>query len=310
MILQTGNRTDIPAFYSEWFTNRLKEGFVLVRNPFNPTAVTRYRLDPSVVDLMVFCTKNPAPLLDSMEYLRPFRQYWFVTITPYGKDIEPNVPDKEEVMDSFIRLAGIVGPEHTCWRYDPIFLDETRTEEYHLERFSSMCGRLSGHTRTVVISFIDLYEKVKRNFPEVRTVPFEIQLHLTEKMVQIAQAHRMVLKPCGEDPRLARVGADCSGCMTQKVFEEAIGENLILPPNPKNRAECACYITADIGAYNTCGHFCRYCYANTDRKAVQLAMKLHGPQSPMLIGHPGPDDIIRDAKQVSWIDPQLRMTFT
>ena len=307
MILQTGNRTDIPAFYSRWFANRLKEGFVLVRNPFNPTAVTRYRLDPSVVDLMVFCSKNPAPMLRHMDLLSPFRQYWFVTITPYGRDIEPNVPDKKEVMDTFRTLSGIVGPRRMCWRYDPIFLDDAWTCERHIECFSSMCEYLSGTADTVVISFIDLYEKVKRNFPEAKTVPFETQLALTKAMVPIAKKHGMTLKPCGEDPRLEQVGADCSGCMTQKVFETAIGENLILPPNPKNRAECACCITGDIGAYNTCGHFCRYCYANADKKAVLLAMKQHDPDSPMLIGHPGPDDIIRDAKQGSWIDPQLRM---
>ena len=307
MILQTGNRTDIPAFYSEWFANRLKEGFVLVRNPFNPTAVTRYRLDPSVVDLIVFCSKNPAPMLRHMDLLSPFRQYWFVTITPYGTDIEPNVPDKKEVMDTFRTLSGIVGPHRMCWRYDPIFLDEVWTYDRHIECFSSMCEYLSGTADTVVISFIDLYEKVKRNFPEVRTVPFETQLALTKAMVTIAGKHGMTLKPCGEDPRLEQAGADCSGCMTQKVFETAVGENLILPPNPKNRAECACYITGDIGAYNTCGHLCRYCYANADKKAVLLAMKQHDPDSPMLIGHPGPDDIIRDAKQESWIDPQLRM---
>lgn len=307
MILQTGNRTDIPAFYSEWFTNRLKEGFVLVRNPFNPVSVTRYQLDPAVVDLMVFCSKNPAPMLPHMDLLKPFHQYWFVTITPYGKDIEPNVPEKSKVMDTFRRLSEIVGPSCMCWRYDPIFIDDAWTAERHIEAFRNMCEKLDGSTDTVVISFIDLYEKVKRNFPEARTVPFETQLALTETLVGIAREHHMVLKPCGEDSRLELVGADCSGCMTQKVFEDAIGQNLNLPPNPKNRAECACYITGDIGAYNTCGHFCRYCYANTDKKAVELAMKLHDPCSPMLIGHPGPDDIIRDARQKSWIDPQLRM---
>ena len=307
MILQTGNRTDIPAFYSEWFANRLREGFVLVRNPFNPVSVTRYRLDPSVVDLIVFCTKNPEPILRYKDLLAPYRQYWFVTITPYGRDIEPNVPDKDRVMDTFRRLSAIVGAKNMCWRYDPIFIDENWTVERHIRTFTEMCEKLSGTTDTVVISFIDLYEKVKRNFPEVRTVPFDVQLELTEALVNAAARHHMTVKPCGESRRLEAVGADCSGCMTQKVFERAVGQNLNLPPNPGNRAECACYITGDIGAYNTCGHFCRYCYANTDKKAVRLAMEQHDPYSPMLIGHPGPEDIIHEAKQASWIDPQIRM---
>ena len=109
MIIQTGMRTDIPAFYSKWLINRIRQGFVLVRNPYNPIQVTRYRLSPDVVDLIVFCTKNPEPMLPHMEMLKPYGQYWFVTITPYGKDIEPNVPEKEKVMDDFKRLSDLVG---------------------------------------------------------------------------------------------------------------------------------------------------------------------------------------------------------
>lgn len=307
MIIQTGNRTDIPAFYSEWFANRLKEGFVCVRNPFNPQSVTRYSLNPSVVDLIVFCTKNPQPMLKYLDLLKPYHQYWFVTITPYGKDIEPNVPDKSAVIESFQKLSSIAGSDHMCWRYDPIFLDETWTLTRHIETFREMCKSLAGSTPIAVISFIDLYEKVKRNFPEVRTVPIRTQLSLTEAFVQIGAEYGMTIKPCGESKILETVGADCSGCMTQKTFETAIGQNLNLPPNPNNRSECACYITGDIGAYNTCGHFCRYCYANADREAVIASMKQHDPKSPLLIGHITPDDKISEPKQTSWIDPQIRL---
>lgn len=307
MIIQTGNRTDIPAFYSEWFANRLKEGFVLVRNPFNPQSVTRYILDPSVVDLMVFCSKNPSPMLKYTELLKPYRQYWFVTITPYGKELEPGVPDKGFIMETFRRISDIVGPDCMCWRYDPILIDEAWTVERHIESFRSMCRTLAGSTHTAVISFIDLYEKVKRNFPEVREVPFHTQLALTEEFVKIGKEYGMTIKPCGESKELAAAGADCSGCMTQEVFETAIGQNLILPANPKNRRECACYITGDIGAYNTCRHFCRYCYANADRNAVLCASKMHDPKSPLLIGHVQPEDKISQPKQVSWIDPQMRL---
>lgn len=108
MIINTGMRTDIPAFYADWFAGRLKAGFVLVRNPYNPHSITRYRLTPDVVDLIGFCTKNPTPMLPHMDLLRPFGQYWFVTITPYGKEIEPHVPGKLQVLDSFKRLSDIV----------------------------------------------------------------------------------------------------------------------------------------------------------------------------------------------------------
>ena len=111
MIIQTGQRTDIPAFYSDWFANRLREGYVLVRNPYNPQAVTKYLLDPSVVDMIGFCSKNPAPMLKYMDLLQPYHQYWFVTITPYGKDIEPNVPPAESVINTFRKLSGIAGTD-------------------------------------------------------------------------------------------------------------------------------------------------------------------------------------------------------
>ena len=163
MILQTGMRTDIPAFYAEWFTNRIKDGYVLVRNPYNPVQVTKYRLDPTFVDLIGFCSKNPAPMLQYMDLLKPFGMYWFVTITPYGTDIEPHVPDKEKVIDSFLALSEIVGPDAMAWRYDPIFLDETYTVDYHLKAFEHIAAHLCDATKTCVISFIDLYQKVRKN---------------------------------------------------------------------------------------------------------------------------------------------------
>ena len=157
MIIQTGMRTDIPAFYHEWLLNRIKEGFVLVRNPYNPSQVTRYSLSRDVVDLIAFCTKNPAPMLPHMDILKPYGQYWFVTITPYGKDIEPNVPDKQKVMEDFRKLSDTVGVDSVGWRYDPIFVDEKHSVVWHIDQFERMSQTLDGYTKTCVISFIDIY---------------------------------------------------------------------------------------------------------------------------------------------------------
>ena len=170
MIINTGMRTDIPAFYSEWFMNRIREGYVLVRNPYRQDWITRYELDPEVVDCIAFCTKNPAPMLKYIDELKRFHQYWFVTITPYGKDVELNVPPKEQVMQNFITLSKAIGVNCVGWRYDPIFIDSTYTLERHLSDFETMCRTLSGYTEVCVISFIDIYEKVTRNFPQARTV--------------------------------------------------------------------------------------------------------------------------------------------
>lgn len=170
MIINTGQRTDIPAFYGPWFLNRLKEGFVMVRNPFNHARVTRYVLDPEVVDLLCFCTKNPLPLLPHMEALASFRQLWHVTITPYGKDIEPHVPDKREVVQAFRSLSRCLGPSHVCWRYDPVLLLGKYDRNFHVRAFSALAEALEGYTHTCIFSFIDLYGKTMRNFPVVRRV--------------------------------------------------------------------------------------------------------------------------------------------
>lgn len=163
MILHTGLRTDIPAFYPEWFSNRIKEGYVLVRNPYNPLQVIRYRITPEVVDVIAFCTKNPTPFLPYMDMLKGYGQYWFVTITPYGKDIEPKVPAKETMMQDFIRFSKLVGVQSVGWRYDPIFLSDTYTVERHIHDFEEIAKMLAGYIEVCVISFIDLYKKVVRN---------------------------------------------------------------------------------------------------------------------------------------------------
>ena len=308
MIINSGNRTDIPAFYSEWFYNRIKAGEVLVRNPYNLNAVTRYRLDPEVVDLLVFGTKNPAPMLPRLHELDAFRQLWHVTITPYGKDIEPNVPDKHEVLASFRELSRIVGKDCVVWRYDPVFLSERYPLEYHLRAFETMTAELEGYTGQVVISFIDLFQKTRKNFPEVREVYEPEQEALSEAFVSIAQDHGMKVVACLEDPGLARFGVDVSGCMSQKKIEDALGIRLSVPAGKgQTREGCACLLGGDIGMYNTCSHFCRYCYANYDRATVLQNRELHDPGSPFLIGGPHPADLVKDADQQSWLDLQTSL---
>ena len=304
MIINTGQRTDIPAFYSEWFANRLKEGIICARNPYYPNQVSRYRLDPSVVDCIGFCTKNPEPMFKYMNLLNNYGQYWFVTITPYGRDIEPNVKDKHKIIEDFKYLSSIVGINSVGWRYDPIFITDKYSIEYHLRAFDKMASMLEGYTKTVVISFIDLYSKVKRNFPEAIEVSRENRLLIGKKFVEIASAHGMILKPCAEGNELEVFGADCGGCMKISDYEKAIGKKLNAPKKREARAECTCYLSCDIGAYNTCKHFCRYCYANNETSKVLTISKLHNTNSPFLIGNYQKDDIISDVAQKSWIIKQ------
>lgn len=284
MIIQTGMRTDISAFYSKWFLN-----------------------------LIAFCTKNPLPMLPFLDRLKPYGQYWFVTITPYGKDIEPNVPDKEIVMEGFKELSDVVGVDSVGWRYDPIFIDKKHSVEWHISEFEKMAELLSGYTKTCVISFIDIYKKVEHNFPEAKSVQAADMAMIGKAFVKIASKYGMALKPCAEGEELAKYGADCSGCMTVHTFETALHSRLEIPKRKKNQRNgecaCACLLGTDIGAYDTCGHLCKYCYANVNPVLVKENMKKHNPMSPFLLGESMPGDIVREAIQKSWIDRQIRLEF-
>ena len=276
-----------------------------MRNPYNPKQVNKYILDPRVVDVIGFCTKNPAPMFVYMDLLKNYGQYWFVTITPYGKDIEPNVPDKHKIIDDFKKLSDMVDIDSVGWRYDPIFLSDRYTIDYHLSAFEQIARELHGYTKTVVISFIDLYKKVQKNFPEVQPVSRENAITLGKAMIEIARKNGMVVRPCAEGDFLAKYGADCSGCMTVPVYEKAIGERLNVPKKKSAREECACYLASDIGAYDTCMHLCKYCYANNDRQLVMENFKRHNPDSPFLIGEYEDGDEIHEVDAESWIDRQI-----
>jgi hypothetical protein len=300
-------RTDIPALYSKWFLNRLKEGYVMVRNPYNPTSVTKYSLSPKVVDLIAFCTKNPAPMLPHLDVLKPYGQYWFVTITPYGKEIEPNVPPKEKVMENFKELSDKVGVNCVGWRYDPIFITEKYTLERHIADFESMAKNLCGYTKTCVISFIDMYKKVKRNFPQAREVSPAERIAIGKEFVRIGKKYGMTIKSCAEGRDLEPYGVDCGGCMTVSTFEKALNAKLKAPKKKCQRSECACLLGNDIGNYDTCTHLCKYCYANANPEAVKRNAKAHNPQSPFLLGNMQEGDKVHEARQESWMDFQLKL---
>ena len=301
MILNTGLRTDIPGFFSEWFYNRIDEGFVYVRNPYAKNQIYSYRLDPELIDCIIFCTKNPKPMFENLEKIDKFNQYWHITITPYEKEIEPNVPPMNDVLESFKYLSKKLGKENVTLRYDPIFINEKYTLEKHIESFEYIINSLSCYTTEAIISFIDLYEKTKRNFPQAREVTKDERLKLGKEFAQIGKKNNITIKTCVEGSELDKFGIDSSGCMTKEVIERAINKNLNVPKQKARNGECYCLLNNDIGEYNTCDHGCLYCYANSNKRLVKRNLKLHDPKSPILIGEIKEDDIIKEMKQKSLI---------
>jgi hypothetical protein len=306
MIINTGSRTDIPAFFHRWLLNRVEEGFVCTRNPYNDD-IYRYPLDPKIIDCLCFCTKNPKPLLDNIDELSDFSQFWFVTINPYGRDIERNVPDYRKVMKSFKELSDALGVEKVSWRYDPIFITQKYDLDFHFDAFEEMACELAGYTKDCTISFIDLYAKVLRNFPEVREVTVDERLAIGERFSKIAKKYDIQMKTCVEGTLLDRFGFDSSGCMTKQVIERAIGSNLAIPKGKYRIRECDCIFGRDIGAYNTCLHGCRYCYANYSTRLVKRNFRLHNPDSPLLIGDVNDSDDVKEVREPSYIDAQARL---
>jgi len=310
MIINTGCRTDIPAFYSKWLMNRIREGYVLVRNPYYNSQVTKYSLSPNVVDCLAFCTKNPEPMLQYLDELDKYKQYWFVTITPYGKDIEPMVPDKKKVIESFKKLSQHIGIDSIGWRYDPIYIGNGFDVKKHIECFEKIAKSLKGYTHNCTISFLDLYEKVKRNAPNIKPPTREEQIELAKSFNSIGNENNMIIHSCCEKNYLSEYGLQCNGCMSQEIIEKSI-KNSLKPPKRKNlREDCNCLMGNDIGAYNTCGHLCKYCYANENKSLVIENMKRHNENSPFLIGNNEKGDKITEAKQKSWIaDGNKQLTF-
>ena len=299
-------RTDIPAFYSEWLMNRIHEGYVYVRNPYYMLQVSKYDLSPEVVDCLAFCTKNPHPMIKYLDELKEkYNMFWFVTITPYEKDIEPNVPSVDRVIEDFKVLSTKLGSNAVALRYDPIFFSEEWTIEKHIRSFEYILKELEGYTEDVTISFLDMYEKVKKNAPNIRPPRPDEEQVIAKEFARIGEKYNMTIHGCCENPNLKDLGIDISGCMSKEIVEKAINMKLNTPKNLSKRLNdgkqtCNCVMGNDIGAYNSCMHLCTYCYANLDKELVKQNYKKHNPNSPFLIGEPTNEDRITSSKQKSW----------
>lgn len=303
MILSVSRRTDIPAFYSEWFFNRIKEGYVYVRNPMNIHQVSRIKLSPDVIDCIVFWSKNPSPMLNRLHELDGYMYYFQFTINPYDMGIEQNVPTKNRIIETFKELAYKIGPERVIWRYDPIILTDNITLDYHIRYFEEIAKRLQGYTKTCVISFLDLYKKTERNLrnSSARELAQSEMLKIATHISHIAHRYGITVQSCAEKIELDCIGIRHGHCIDSVLIEDLLGVKLVVSKDKNQRPECGCVQSIDIGEYNTCGHNCKYCYANFNGQKVQEKVRLHDPNSPLLIGNIKPDDKITERKIFSFI---------
>ncbi|RRD91692.1 DUF1848 domain-containing protein [Conchiformibius steedae] len=299
-IISVSRKTDIPAFYHEWFFNRLKEGFVLYRNPFNAHKFHRVSLLPNDVHAFVFWTRNAEYLLPRLSELEQYIYYFQYTITGYPRALEKSTPNPHRAIATFQQLSRQIGKERVIWRYDPILLCNLLPIQEHKRLFQKIAENLAGYTDKVIISFADLYAKTERNLKKIDIKPIgtehfeftDILKHETELadlvgfMAQTAQLCGMQIETCAETVNLEeKYGIRRGLCIDNQLLERLFGDRGFSNKKDKGqRAECGCVQSRDIGIYDTCVHGCQYCYATTRHDKAAENKRQHNPHSPLLLG--------------------------
>lgn len=296
MILNVSGRTDIIAFYSTWFLERYTEGFVDVRNPFYPKLVSRIFFQD--VDGILFCTKNPIPFLNMMHQIHhPY--FLHVTLTSYQKDIEPNVPDKKKIIEAIQLISKEIGKERIFLRYDPILLNQKYTISYHCKAFEKMCRLLDGSVKYIIVSFIDIYKNVLHHASSLnlKTISFEDMKEIATEFVAIANKYGMTIQTCAEEERLLECGFIHRDCLDEEFAHILTGKSKFKPWYSRGRDACKCVQMVDIGVYNSCKHYCKYCYANYKEKDISKNVLQHDVHSSLLVGRLTSDDTIKIRKK-------------
>jgi DNA repair photolyase len=295
MIISASRRTDIPAFYAEWFMNRVREGHLFVQNPFNAHRFARVDLSPSNVEVILFWTKDPAPLLRYLDELDTmgYRYYFQFTLTAHPKLIEQSLPDEENLLATFRDLSARIGAERVIWRFDPILVSDVTPEDDIIERFARLAGRLSGQTERVVMSFAHFYRTVKGRLNKVQKETgvnfYDISDHsrriyrIAREMVSIAHSNSIDITSCAEKLDLAECGIGHGRCVDDRLIKRVFGITVSSLKDRYQREQCQCVGSQDIGQYDTCLHDCLYCYANANQSRVHRNKALHDPKSPFLI---------------------------
>ncbi len=344
MLINISGRTDIVNHYSDWMFKRFEEGYVFSRNSLFPNSVRRYELTPDKVDCVIFGSKNFAPVLERIhEITEKFHTYFYYTfscrsaparracitvcpkgytITAYGKDVEPGVPDIDISMETFLKLSQIVGRQRVAWRYDPILLTKkytfSRTSaparraciavcpkgytiETHFKTFERISECLAGQFDRCIFSFVEMYKKHEVNFPELIPLTETEKDVLAEGIGKIAAKYGFILQTCGPEENYAKYGIDTSGCVTLDILGQANNLKFRQLKHKGFRKGCHCMESRDMGALNSCPNGCKYCYANKNAELPRENFKLHDPDSPLLIGHLKETDRLEPGSQKSFL---------
>lgn len=289
MIVSASYRTDIPAFYGEWFRRRLAEGRVRVANPYGGPPYEVPLRGPGC-DGYVFWTRNIAPFWPALEELRalglPFVVH--ITITGYPRALETSVTHAERAVEQIHRLAETCGPRAVVWRYDPVLLTSLTPAPWHRETFARLADLLRGACDEVVFSFAHVYAKTQSNLDRAaerhgftwHDPAAEEKAALLGELAAIAGSCGLRPTLCAQ-PDLLVEGLAPARCIDAERLSEVAGRP-IAAKTKGNRPGCLCAESRDIGAYDTCPHGCTYCYAVRRPEVAKRNHRAHDPDVEIL----------------------------
>ncbi len=292
VIVSVSRRTDIPAFYSDWFMRRLRAGFCTVPNPFNPNQISRVSLNPEDVDAIVFWTRDPKPMLPHLAELdgMGYRYYFLYTLMDNPRTIDPGAPSAEAAVETFLRLSGRIGPERVIWRYDPIFLTTVTGPDFHRETHRRIASSLRGHAARCVVSIAHDYRKLKKRMGELAgkgITPLaptgEILSPLMRSLAECAARCGMEIRSCSSEYDLEDFGILPGRCVDGELIAKLFGVECKSGKDPRQRERCGCAPSKDIGMYDSCLFGCRYCYATSSFERARANYRRHNPESPSLL---------------------------
>ncbi len=317
MIISVSRRTDIPAFYAEWFINRIRAGYCTVPNPFNSNQISYIPLKPEDVDVIVFWTRHPRPLMPYLAELdgRGYRYYFQYTLINNPRLIDPKSPALDIALKTFCELADYVGPERVVWRYDPIVFSQITGAQFHQRTYAYIARQLRGHTRRSTISIVDIYPKIKKRLHKLADQGIELTTYdgkpdeafdeLMRALVRAADENGMEIVSCAEELALQSYGIRPGKCVDDEYIERIFGLKVTDKKDPAQREKCGCVVSKDIGMYESCLFGCQYCYASSRFERAQHNHDVeHRPGSPSLLGWydaAPPELSYSDAKQITFL---------
>jgi DNA repair photolyase len=298
MIISASRRTDIPAFYADWFMNRVRDGYFYRINPFNSKQVTGFSLKAEDVDAICFWTKNPRTLMSHLTELdeRGLNYYFQFTLNSYDKTFEPALPPLLDRIETMIELSEMIGPERVIWRYDPVILTSATPVTWHLDQAEQLAFRLKNATRRLMFSFYDYYGKGQGrlhaalqgssiSLTDITSPDQSVALErIARGFKEIADRHDLQIFTCSEAVNLSSFGIEHGACIDGQLIQNLFGVTTKFGNDKGQRKCCGCVESADMGIYNSCRFRCAYCYANFNELMIEKNVLHHNPDSPLLFG--------------------------